>query len=81
MRHTIGIWILVFVAVYVAIALIRITYPRVAWTSLACCGEIIRDVAYGHYGQAMAGLVWGLIFLAATMISARPLLSLLGSAI
>ena len=49
--------------------------------SLACCVEIIRDVAYGHYGQAMAGLVWGLIFLAATMISARPLLSLLGSAI
>ena len=32
MRHTIGIWILVFVAVYVAIALIRITYPRLAWT-------------------------------------------------
>jgi hypothetical protein len=32
MRHTIGIWILVFVAVYVAIALIRLAYPRLSWT-------------------------------------------------
>jgi len=32
MRHTIGIWILVFVAVYVAIGLIRLTYPRLSWT-------------------------------------------------
>lgn len=32
MRHTVGIWILVFVAVYVAIALIRLTYPRLSWT-------------------------------------------------
>jgi len=32
MRHTIGIWILVFVAIYVAIALIRLTYPRLSWT-------------------------------------------------
>ena len=32
MRHTIGIWILALVAVYVAIALIRLAYPRLSWT-------------------------------------------------
>ena len=32
MRHAIGIWILVFVALYVAGGLIRIAYPRLSWT-------------------------------------------------
>jgi hypothetical protein len=32
MRQTIGIWILVFVALYIAIALIRLTYPRLSST-------------------------------------------------
>jgi hypothetical protein len=30
MRHAIGIWILVFVALYVAIALVRLAYPRLS---------------------------------------------------
>lgn len=49
--------------------------------SLACCIEIIRDVAFGRYGQAMAGLLWGVIFIVATMMSARPLLALLGNGV
>jgi len=49
--------------------------------SLACCIGIIREIAFGRYGQAMAGLLWGAILLVATMMSARPLLALLGSAI
>ena len=32
MRHTIGVWILVFVALYVAVAMIRLAYPRLSWT-------------------------------------------------
>jgi hypothetical protein len=32
MRHAIGIWILVFVALYVAGAMIRLAYPRLSWT-------------------------------------------------
>ena len=45
--------------------------------SLGCGIQIIRDVAIGRYGQAMAGLLWGAIFVVATLMSARPLLSLL----
>lgn len=32
MRHMIGVWILVFVALYIAVGLIRFTYPRLSWT-------------------------------------------------
>jgi hypothetical protein len=46
--------------------------------AVTCCIEIVRDVAFGRYGQAMAGLLWGMIFVAATMMSARPLVTLLG---
>jgi hypothetical protein len=49
--------------------------------SFACCVEIARDVVLGRYGQAVAGLVWGGIFIIATIISAGPLLTLLGRAI
>jgi hypothetical protein len=49
--------------------------------SLACCIGIIREVAFGRYGQAIAGLLWGAILIVATMMSARPLLALLDSAI
>jgi hypothetical protein len=52
-----------------------------ALMTLACCIGIIRDVALGRYGQAMAGLLWGAIFIIATLISARPLLDLLGRAV
>jgi hypothetical protein len=47
----------------------------------ACIVEIVRDVVFGRYGQAVRGLLCGLVFLVATMISARPLLALLGRAI
>jgi len=49
--------------------------------SLACGIGIIRDVALGRYGEAMAGLLWGAIFVVAMLMSAQPLLSLLGNAI
>jgi hypothetical protein len=47
--------------------------------SAACGIEIIRDIAFGRYGQALAGLLWGVIFATGTLISARPLLALIGS--
>jgi hypothetical protein len=46
-----------------------------------CCVEIVRDVAFGRYGQAMAGLLWGLIFIVGTMLSAHPLVALLDKVI
>ena len=41
----------------------------------ACLIEIVRDVAFKRYGKAMGGLLWGLIFLVATMMSFGPLLA------
>ena len=49
--------------------------------ALACGVGIVRDVAIGRYGQAMAGLLWGAIFIVATLMSAGPLFSLLERAI
>jgi hypothetical protein len=46
-----------------------------------CCVEIVRDVAFGRYGQAMTGVLWGLIFIVAMMMSARPLIALLNGAV
>ena len=45
--------------------------------AIACLIEIVRDVAFKPYGKAMGGLLWGLIFLVATMMSFGPLLTVL----
>ena len=46
----------------------------------AACGiEIARDLAFKRYAQAIGGLLWGLIFLVATVMSAGPLMTLLAS--
>jgi hypothetical protein len=47
----------------------------------ACAVQIVRDVALRHYGQAVGGLLWGLIYIVATMMSARPLIALLERAV
>jgi hypothetical protein len=38
---------------------------------------VIRDVAVRRYRQALAGLLWGLIFVVAIVMSSGPLLALL----
>lgn len=48
----------------------------------AACGiEIARDVTFGRYGLALRGMLLGLIFVAATVMSAGPLITFLGSRI
>lgn len=50
-----------------------------ALLAAACGVEIVRDLKFRRYAEAFGGLIWGMIFLAATMMSAGPLIALLHS--
>ena len=56
MRHAIGIWILVFVALYVAVAMIRLAYPRLSWTRERRARRIQAQWAWRRDGRSNSAL-------------------------
>jgi hypothetical protein len=46
----------------------------------AACGvEILRDVTFKRYAEALRGLLWGSIFVLAALMSIGPLLRLIAT--